>query len=211
WRRCPRNFLCRSRKETVLQAGGYAAVECPRRRNGGLEACRRLPQRLLNTLAVANSQPRVAVGRSRMTSNSHELASQVREFIRASDASEARFNELALRLASFQFQHNPAWRRLCELRGWTPGEVDDWRQIPAAPAAAFKELELTTLPPEQRVTVFHSSGTAAQSPSRHFHNRESLAVYETSLLTWCEPHLKLDDGSAPRLLFLTPQPKVAPR
>jgi len=146
-----------------------------------------------------------------MTSNSHELASQVREFIRASDASEARFNELALRLASFQFQHNPAWRRLCELRGWTPGEVDDWRQIPAAPAAAFKELELTTLPPEQRVTVFHSSGTAAQSPSRHFHNRESLAVYETSLLTWCEPHLKLDDGSAPRLLFLTPQPKVAPR
>src|SRR6185503_5335898 len=144
WRRCPRNFLCRSRKETVLQAGGYAAVECPRRRNGGLEACRRLPQRLLNTLAVANSQPRVAVGRSRMTSNSHELA---------------------LRLASFQFQHNPAWRRLCELRGWTPGEVDDWRQIPAAPAEAFKELELTTLPPEQRVTVFHSSGTAAQSPS----------------------------------------------
>jgi hypothetical protein len=146
-----------------------------------------------------------------MTSNLHEVTTDVRAFIRAEDPSEERFNQLALRLCLYQFQHNLAWRRLCEARDWTPRNVDDWRQIPAAPAAAFKELELTTLPPEQRAAVFHSSGTAAQSPSHHFHNLESLAVYEASLLAWFEPHLKLSDGSLPRLLFLTPSRGLAPR
>ncbi len=146
-----------------------------------------------------------------MTSNFHQVTTDVCAFIRAEDPSEERFNQLALRLCSYQFQHNLAWRRLCEARDWTPGNVDDWRQIQAAPASAFKELELTTLPPEQRAAVFHSSGTAAQSPSRHFHNLESLAVYEASLLAWSEPHLKLRDGSLPQLLFLTPPPARAPR
>jgi hypothetical protein len=36
--------------------------------------------------------------------------------------------------------------------------------------------------PDERVAVFHSSGTTEQKPSRHFHNAESLAVYEASLL-----------------------------
>jgi hypothetical protein len=146
-----------------------------------------------------------------MTSNFHEVTTAICAFIRAAEPSEERFNQLAFRLCSYQFQHNLAWRRLCEARDWTPRNVDDWRQIPAAPAAAFKELELTTLPPEQRAAVFHSSGTAAQSPSRHFHNLESLAVYEASLLAWFEPHFKLSDGSLPRLLFLTPSPALAPR
>ena len=145
-----------------------------------------------------------------MTSNLHQLATDIRAFIGASDSSEDRFNQLALSLCAFQFQHNMAWRRLCEARGWMPRTLDDWRRIPAAPAAAFKELELTTLPPEERSAVFHSSGTAAQTPSRHFHSRESLAVYETSLLAWFEPHLKLNDGCLPRLLFLTPAPALAP-
>ncbi|MGH8246795.1 MAG: hypothetical protein ACREUU_10220, partial [Gammaproteobacteria bacterium] len=146
-----------------------------------------------------------------MTSNVHELTADIRAFIRAADPSEQRFNQLALRLVSYQFRHNLAWRKLCQARGGSPQHVDDWRQIPAAPAAAFKALELTTLPPEQRTAVFHSSGTAAQSPSRHFHSPESLAVYDASLLAWFEPHLKLRDGRPPRLLFLTPSLELAPR
>ncbi len=49
------------------------------------------------------------------------------------------------------------------------------------PTSAFKELELTSLAPEERTAVFHSSGTTEQIPSRHFHNAESLLVYEASL------------------------------
>jgi hypothetical protein len=145
-----------------------------------------------------------------MTTSFHELTTDIRAFIRATDSSEERFNRLAFRLCSHQFQHNLAWRRLCELRNWTPRKFADWRQIPPAPAAAFKELELTTLSPGQRTAVFHSSGTAGQTPSRHIHNAESLEVYETSLLAWFEPHLKLNDGCPLRLLFLTPSPALAP-
>ena len=160
---------------------------------------------------MADNQAGPAAGQHRMTSNLRQVATDICAFIRAADRSEERFNQLALSLCAFQFQHNVAWRRLCEARNWTPRDVDDWRQIPAAPAAAFKELKLTTLPPEQRAAVFHSSGTAGQIPSRHFHSPESLAVYEASLLAWFEPHLGLDDGSQPQLFFLTPSPDRAPR
>ncbi|MFZ0829424.1 MAG: hypothetical protein WAO02_18595, partial [Verrucomicrobiia bacterium] len=57
------------------------------------------------------------------------------------------------------------------------------------PAVAFKELDLTSLVPEERTAVFHSSGTTGQKPGRHFHNAESLAVYEASLWSWFESHV----------------------
>ena len=57
------------------------------------------------------------------------------------------------------------------------------------PTAAFKEMEVTSLPESERRTVFHSSGTTKQKPSRHFHHAESLANYETSLLPWFARHL----------------------
>ena len=92
------------------------------------------------------------------------------------------FNELALELFALQFKHNSAYRKICEARKLTPQVVEHWTQIPAVPTAAFKELELTSLAPDERTAVFHSSGTTEQKPSRHFHNAESLAVYEASLL-----------------------------
>jgi Acyl-protein synthetase, LuxE len=75
------------------------------------------------------------------------------------------------------------------------------------PTAAFKELELTSLAPEECTAVFHSSGTTEQKPSRHFHNAESLSVYEASLWKWFQFHF--DDSSEP--VFLTPNPNDAPR
>jgi hypothetical protein len=89
------------------------------------------------------------------------------------------------------------------------------------PTSAFKELELTCLSPEQRKHVFHSSGTTEQKPSRHFHNRESLLLYEAALRPWFQIHFlpSLEfpqeplDGSrtgAPRFVILTPSPAAAP-
>jgi hypothetical protein len=94
---------------------------------------------------------------------------------------EKDFNQLALELFALQFKHNAAYRKICEARGLAPGVVEHWTRIPAVPTSAFKELELTCLAPGERTTVFHSSGTTKQKPSRHFHNAESLAVYEASL------------------------------
>ena len=133
----------------------------------------------------------------------------------------AEFIELALDLFRLQFKHNHAYRCLCEARGVRPESVFAWLDIPAAPAGAFKELELTSLASDERTACFHSSGTTAQRRSRHFHSADSLAVYEASLLPWFERHLLADIndlveeqllGPLDKLPFLalTPPPPAAP-
>jgi len=132
------------------------------------------------------------------TSELSRFAARLRESILASEwgartssgsnpgTGEANFEALALRLFALQFEHNAAYRRLCEARGATPATVRHWTEIPAVPTAAFKEFELSCLPVEERTTVFHSSGTTGQRPSRHYHCAGSLALYEASLLRWFE-------------------------
>ena len=123
--------------------------------------------------------------------------------------SDKEFSKLALELFALQFQHNSAYRKICEARKLTPQIIEHWTQIPAVPTSAFKELELTSLAPAERTAVFHSSGTTEQKPSRHFHNAESLAVYEESLWAGFESNCRLPIADC-RLIFLTPPPAQAP-
>jgi hypothetical protein len=118
------------------------------------------------------------------------------------------FERLALELFRLQFQANAAYRVICESRGMTPAKVSHWSEIPAVPTAAFKEFELSCLLPEERTTVFHSSGTTAQKPSRHYHSSESLALYEDALLEgFCENVVKRGPIT---ILALTPTAAEAP-
>lgn len=116
------------------------------------------------------------------------------------------FPDLALELFTLQCEHNPAYRKICQSRQRTPANVTEWTQIPFVPTGAFKELELSCLPPAARTAVFHSSGTTEQKPSRHFHGAESLALYEASLWRWFELHCH---GPQP-FIFLSPNPAAAP-
>ena len=118
------------------------------------------------------------------TSELSSFAARLRESILASEwgartslnsnpkARAADFEALALELFALQFEHNAPYRRLCEARGAQPDTMTSWTEIPAAPTSAFKQLDLSCLPVEDRTTVFHSSGTTGQRPSRHFHNAE---------------------------------------
>jgi hypothetical protein len=129
------------------------------------------------------------------------------------DCHDEEFQTLALELFELQFTRVAAYRKSCEARGITPQTIAHWSQIPALPTAAFKELELTSLPPGRRTHVFHSSGTTEQRPSRHFHGAESLAVYEVSLWTWFVRHMLPDLRFTIcdlRLVSLTPPPTQAP-
>jgi hypothetical protein len=119
------------------------------------------------------------------------------------------FSGLAVMLFTLQFKYNAVYRRLCEARGIKPGDVHHWSQIPCVPTAAFKEWELTCLHPEDRTHVFHSSGTTKQRPSRHFHNADSLALYEASLWPWLGQNLRFTIYDL-RLLSLTPPVEQAP-
>ena len=135
----------------------------------------------------------------------------------AAAAREAEFNTLALELFALQLKHNPAVRALAlaRTRRGAAASPANWREIPPVPVAAFKELDVTSLLPEARETVFHSSGTTGQIPSRHFHSAESLHLYEASLLPWFRRHLHADRDDANlqsglQNLFLTPPPESAP-
>lgn len=136
-----------------------------------------------------------------------ETCSRIEAFIGAPDASA--FDDLALEIFSFQFEHNEAYRRYCESRGITPASVHRWEEIPAIITSAFKDLELSALPPASRTKVFHSSGTTAQRPSRHFHSPETLRLYEQSLLRWFRPNV-LPDHPGANFLILTPRSNEAP-
>src|SRR2546425_373821 len=72
---------------------------------------------------------------------------------------EQEFNALASELFSLQFEHNCLYRRFCEARGAWPENARYWNEIPAISTAAFKELDLSCLPVEERTRVFYSSGT----------------------------------------------------
>jgi hypothetical protein len=147
-----------------------------------------------------------------MNTELSRFAAHLRELIHSSFPI-GRFDALALELFALQCKHNTAYRKICEARRLTPDTVGHWAQIPAVPTAAFKELDLTSLAPHKRATVFHSSGTTGQTPSRHFHNAESLAVYETSLWKWfgqnffANSEFKIPNSE---LLILTPPPEQAP-
>ena len=131
---------------------------------------------------------------------------------------EKAFDRLAVSLFRLQFAHNAAYRRLCKTRNLTPRQVAHWNQIPSVHASAFKEMDLSCLDPEERTTVFHSSGTTGQRPGRHFHGIASLRVYEASLCPWFAAHLMPSLGAtAPSnaripswLVMLTPPPAEVP-
>ncbi len=131
-----------------------------------------------------------------------KITERVRAFISGVDCD---FDELARDLFALQYEHVEPYRHLCDSRGVTPGNAD---AIPAIPTTAFKEFEITSLPPHQRTTVFHSSGTTGQTPSRHFHNAESLHLYESAARAWFNPHLKTDEVE--HVITLTPPPEDVP-
>ncbi len=131
----------------------------------------------------------------------NDATDAVRQMIRSG---EGDFNQLALALFALQKEHVPAYRDLCQTK---PVTATHWREIPTVPTTAFRDLEITSLSPETRTTVFHSSGTTGAAHSRHWHNALSLAVYETSLRIGIEKYLRPKDC---QILTLTPPPNEAP-
>ncbi len=92
------------------------------------------------------------------------LADELEEAIRRwerdpSPWPEGRFEELALRAFRVQYEHVDPYRRFCRARGTSPGEVADWRAIPAVPTAAFRAAELTAAPAGSVRLRFRTSGT----------------------------------------------------
>lgn len=101
-------------------------------------------------------------------------------FLAQDGCSDAEFDAMALRLFAHQHAHNAAYRRFCQLRGATPRSVKGWRDIPAVPITAFKEVTLSCTPPESAERVFMTSGTTrGDVKGRHYH--PAIAVWDASM------------------------------
>lgn len=101
-------------------------------------------------------------------------------FMARDGATDEAFNQQALALFSYQFQHNLAFQRFCRQRGQTPRTVKGWQGIPAVPISAFKALSLSCQPPSSTDRVFMTSGTT-QGDIKGKHHHPTLAVYDASM------------------------------
>ncbi|HNQ90045.1 MAG TPA: hypothetical protein PKM73_15620 [Verrucomicrobiota bacterium] len=124
---------------------------------------------------------------------------------------ETEFNRLALGLFALQYPATGPLRRLADARRLTPDCLRNWRDLPAIPTEAFRDWEVTSLPTTERTAVFHSSGTTGLIASRHFHSRDSLRVYEDSVLGGFALRVLGGMPSPHTILSLTPPPEQAPQ
>jgi hypothetical protein len=132
------------------------------------------------------------------------MKAQVLDFIRNPEGQD--FNALALQVFTYQFQHNTPYQRFCLARGQTPDTVTRWRDIPAVPTVAFKELDLTCGPPEK---IFRTSGTTHGQEKRGRHLVPDLQLYHASALTHFAACL-LPDGRRLPVFALIPSPETRP-
>ncbi len=113
-------------------------------------------------------------------SQQQEIIQELSQFIKKNQSSEEEFNSLALRIFSYQYQHNLPYQTFCRQKGKTPRLVKNWRDIPFVPMNAFKEVPLTCTDPEAAVAVFMTSGTTQGKRGKHYHS--TLEIRELSMI-----------------------------
>ena len=118
------------------------------------------------------------------------------------------FDRHARLVLDYAIRHVPAYAGYCKARGVTDGEVDGWRDIPAVPTAAFKELELLAAGATAEA-VFRTSGTTRGPERRGEHHVADLALYQESLRPAFRAALLPDDARL-RFLSLMPSPTDLP-
>lgn len=115
------------------------------------------------------------------------------------------FNELALRLFSYQLSANAVYRGYFEAARHT--RPDHWKQIPALPASAFKKAEIRSFPRENMKTWFQTSGTTENETGKHYF--ETLEIYEAALAPAFKRFM-LPDKERMRMEILTPDAREMP-
>lgn len=143
-----------------------------------------------------------------------ELAAELVDAFRAWESDpapwpEERFRGLALRAFRLQVEHVGPYRRYCRSRGITADGVEDWRQIPAVPTAAFREVGLAAGDPAAAPLRFRTSGTTRGRDARGLHPVLLPAVYCASLEAGFRRFVLDDRGFPPGARPAPPTPEEA--
>ncbi len=94
---------------------------------------------------------------------------------------ESRFDELALEIFALQFDTNLPYGRYCRAIGASPGSVGSWCDIPAAPTAAFRSVDLIVGEPADTCLRFRTSGTTHGEAGRGMHPIRRSDTYRAAL------------------------------
>jgi hypothetical protein len=122
---------------------------------------------------------------------------------------ERDFEDLALRILAHQLRYNDAYARYAGTFGYSAASLPtSWHDIPAVPAAAYKEATLATFDPSRAALAFETSGTTQGAGGRHY--METRSLYDASLLAGFDRFM-LPDGARLRYLNLVPNPALRPQ
>jgi hypothetical protein len=121
---------------------------------------------------------------------------------------DAAFELLACDLFAHQFRWNSPYADYARARGVAADALPRRiTEIPAVPAAAFKEAVLSTVAADAAALWFETSGTTRGVGGRHY--LETPALYEAALLAGFDRAL-LADGARLRYLLLVPDARTRP-
>jgi hypothetical protein len=122
---------------------------------------------------------------SELIAASERLHARVRAFARAAlggaageEGGAESFDALALDIARFQAEHDPAFARLCRHHGRA---LDRLEAVPAVPAAAFRLMRVAVHAPALDVAAFQTSGTTGGAGQHCF---RTLATYAELCVSW---------------------------
>ncbi len=140
-----------------------------------------------------------------------DLDQKIIDFIRkgTEHRDEEGFNRLALEVFALQFDKIPLYRRYCEKRGFTPGKINSWEEIPALPTEVFKAVDLS-LVPSQIIRTFVTSGTTrAEERGKVGYDEGGLRLMDATIEEAASSFL-FPDRMKTTLLILAPSPEIAP-
>jgi hypothetical protein len=111
-----------------------------------------------------------------------QIINQLLTILQSETLSDDDFNQNALQLFAYQYTNNLPFRKFCQQKGKTIRTVKSWKDIPAVPINAFKEVSLTCTPPEKAERYFMTSGTTQGVKGKHYH--PTLQVWNLSMKTY---------------------------
>jgi hypothetical protein len=129
------------------------------------------------------------------------------------------FNRLAVEVFHYQVEANPIYGSFVRGRAVDLVHLEDWKEIPALPTAAFREMPLGSLSSRPAEAIFRTSGTSHGQGARGVHAIHDLSLYRDSLIGAAKRFLLPAFGNPPvaetiknniRFLFIAPGPEELP-
>lgn len=140
------------------------------------------------------------------------LFTQIAEFMK-NPSQDGSFESLCRKLASFQMEQSNFYANLCALRDWTPQTDTGIEYIPAVPARAFKQINLTATADSPGIT-FETSGTTSgpENKGKCHYTNDDLVLMDTAIDISAQKFLFPDAAKVQTsILVLAPNPAQAPK